>query len=69
VPAAGVEQRERLGGLVLELAIEVLLGGAALDLGDPEVWDSCGLPWCANYSWPWKGSALAESPRAKDKYD
>ena len=49
-----------------ELAVRVL---DHLDLGDPEVWDSCGLPWCANYSWPWKGSALAESPRAKDKYD
>ena len=24
-----------------------------LSLGDPEVWDTCGLPWCVNYSWPW----------------
>ena len=24
-----------------------------LGLGDPEVWGTCGLPWCANYSWPW----------------
>ena len=40
-----------------ELALRVL---DHLDLGDPEVWDTCGLPWCANYSWPWKASALAE---------
>ena len=24
-----------------------------IGLGDPEVWDTCGLQWCANYSWPW----------------
>lgn len=38
------------GELRSELAVRVL---DHLNLGDPEVWDTCGLPWCANYSWPW----------------
>ena len=33
-----------------ELAVRVL---DHLDLGEPEAWDTCGLPWCANYSWPY----------------
>jgi hypothetical protein len=24
-----------------------------LNLGDPKLWGTCGLSWCANYSWPW----------------
>ena len=33
-----------------ELAVRIL---DHLDLGEPEVWDTCGLLWCANYSWPY----------------
>ena len=38
------------GGVRSEWALRIL---GHLDLGDPEVWDTCGLPWCTNYSWPW----------------
>ena len=43
-----------------EMAVRVL---DHLDLGDPGVWDSCALPWCAHYSWPWNGSAPTPSSR------
>ena len=48
------------GGARSEMAVRVL---DHLDLGDPGVWDSCGLPWCAHYSWPWNGSAPTPSSR------